>query len=202
MSGTGRLLVISGPSGVGKGTVIKKLQSIDENFTLSVSVTSREPREGEIEGVHYFFKSKIEFMKMVEDGQLIEWDNYLDNYYGSSRLFVNELLSKGKDVVFDITFKGAFELKKNYSESILVFLVPPSFDELRERLRIRGTESNEIIEKRLSEAKREMNYIDRFDYFVINDNVMDSAEMVRSIILAEKCKVKSDSYLNAILGRR
>ena len=193
MDGTGRVIVVSGPSGVGKGTIIKELQKLYENSVPSVSVTSREPRIGEIEGVHYFFKSKAEFEEMIEGDLFVEWDVYLGNYYGTSKPFINSLLAEGKNVLFDITYKGAFAMKENYQECILVFLLPPSLKELRRRLEARGTESAEAVEKRLTVAESELEFVNRFDYCVTNNIVKEAAEKIGAIVIAEGCKLRGDA---------
>jgi guanylate kinase len=188
----GRVIAVSGPSGVGKGTVIRELQKLYKNYAISISVTSREPRKGEIEGVHYFFRSKPEFEKMIEDNQFVEWDVYVGNYYGTSKPFIKDLLAEGKDVLLDITYKGAFEIRKNFQECILVFVLPPSFKDLRKRLAARGTENAKAVKERLIVAESEMEFINHFDYYVINDNVKAAAKKIRSIIVAEECKIRND----------
>ncbi|MCL2163974.1 MAG: guanylate kinase [Oscillospiraceae bacterium] len=192
MGDTGRVIVVSGPSGVGKGTVIKELQKLHDNSARSVSVTSRKPRIGEIEGVHYFFKSKSEFEEMIEDDQFIEWDVFVGNYYGTSRSYIERLLAEGKDALLDITYKGAFNIRENFPECILVFVLPPSFAELKRRLVARGTESADEIEKRMLTAESEIEYINRFDYYVINDDARLAAERLRSFIVAEECRINDN----------
>jgi guanylate kinase len=186
MDGNGYLIVISGPSGVGKGTVIRELMRLSGNYVVSVSVTSREPRVGEEEGVHYFFISKPEFEKMIENGQFIEWDVYVGNFYGSSKPFVSRLISEGKDVVFDITYKGAFEIKEKHPDSVLIFILPPSIEELKRRLETRVTESAEAVERRLDRAKTEMEYRSRFDYQIINDDAKEAACKIDEILHNKK----------------
>jgi guanylate kinase len=191
MDRAGHLIVISAPSGSGKGTVIGEFQKNSENADISVSVTSRKPRKGEIEGVHYFFVTERKFKDMIRANMFIEWDEYCGNYYGTSNEYVRRKTAAGRDIIFDITIKGAFAIKEQHPEAILVFIVPPSFDELKRRLVSRGTESAEIIEGRLAEAREEIRHVSRFDYFIVNDDVASAATKLNAIITAEKCKVTS-----------
>jgi guanylate kinase len=197
---SGLLIVISGPSGAGKGTVCKKLLSFGiPELELSVSATTRKSRNGEVEGISYFFKSKEEFKEMIDNNEFIEYAQNYDNFYGTPKSYVQEKLDNGKDVILEIDVQGAMQVKKNNPEGVFVFIMPPSFEELKHRLLSRGTESKEDILKRLHEAYREVCSSRNYDYVVINDDVLTAAEKVRSIITAEKCKLKRckidyDSY--------
>lgn len=197
---SGLLIVISGPSGAGKGTVCKKLLSFGiPELELSVSATTRKPRNGEVEGISYFFKSKEEFKNMIDNNEFIEYAQNYDNFYGTPKSYVQEKLDNGKDMILEIDVQGAMQVKKNNPEGVFVFIMPPSFEELKHRLLSRGTESKEDILKRLHEAYREVCSSRNYDYIVINDDVQAAAEKVRSIITAEKCKLKRckidyDSY--------
>jgi len=186
-----RLLVVSAPSGSGKGTVIGELLKIRPNIVPSVSVTSRAPRAGEREGVHYFFVDRAEFERRIRASELAEWDEYQGNYYGTSRPFIEGATASGKDVVFDITFKGAFAIKERYPEAILVFLLPPSFAELKRRLEGRGTESEEAIRGRLAAASGEVAHMSRFDYAVVNGNALEAAKRIEAILEAERQRLRA-----------
>jgi guanylate kinase len=196
----GLLIIISGPSGAGKGTVCKELMSMQlPELELSVSATTRKPRPGEIEGISYFFKDKEEFVKMIDQNEFIEYAQVYDNYYGTPRSHVQNKLDSGKDVILEIDIQGAMQVKKNNPEGVFVFIMPPSFEELKHRIISRGTESQNDILKRLHEAYKEVCSSRNYDYIVINDDVHLAAEKVRSIITAEKCKLKRckidyDSY--------
>ncbi|KFZ40611.1 MULTISPECIES: guanylate kinase [Thermoactinomyces] len=184
----GLLVVISGPSGVGKGTVCKALREMMPELTYSISATTRSPREGEVDGVNYFFKSVQEFEKMIEEDELIEWAQYVGNYYGTPRHFVEETLAKGRDVVLEIEVQGAMQVKEKYPQGIFIFLVPPSFEELRQRIIHRGTESESVLNLRLEAASDELKQIDQYDYVVINDEVDKACERIRAIVMAEHCR--------------
>lgn len=186
----GQIIVVSAPSGSGKGTVIKELLTIRPGAVPSVSYTSRAPREGESEGVHYFFVSAGQFREMIENGVFVEWDLYQGDYYGTSSEKINQLLERGFEVVFDITIKGAYAIRDYFPRAALVFLLPPSFAELERRLRKRGSETEEKIAGRLAEARREITSLENFDYCIINDTVTEAAKKLDSIITAEKLRVR------------
>jgi guanylate kinase len=201
MDSPGRLIVISAPSGSGKGTVIGEFLRGAHNAEASVSVTSRRPRKGEIEGVHYFFVSARQFLDMAQDSKFVEWDEYCGNYYGTSKDYVRNKIETGRDIVFDITIKGAFAIKRQHPDAVLVFIVPPSFGELKARLERRGTESAAIIEGRLAAAKKEIRQIGRFDYYIVNDIVEAAAAKLSAIITAEKCKIASPGQAELIVAK-
>jgi guanylate kinase len=196
----GLLIIISGPSGAGKGTVCKELISMNlPELELSVSATTRKPRTGEKEGISYFFKEKEEFVQMINQNEFIEYAQVYDNFYGTPKSYVQNKLDNGKDVILEIDIQGAMQVKKNNPEGVFVFIMPPSFEELKHRIISRGTESQNDILKRLHEAYREVLLSRNYDYIVTNDDVTLAAEKVRSIIIAEKCKLKRtkidyDSY--------
>lgn len=184
----GILLIVSGPSGVGKGTVSKALlNGSDGEMTFSVSATTRAPRPGEVHGVDYFYVSKEEFDRMIEDGEFLEYMNVFGrNYYGTPRKYVEEQISMGRDVLLDIDVNGAMNVKKNYSEAVAIMLAPPSMKELRRRLETRATETQEVIERRLAEAKSELSHMADYDFVVVNDDLELAIEQCRRIIETSK----------------
>jgi guanylate kinase len=184
----GLLVVISGPSGTGKGTVCKKLFEQRNNIRYSVSATTRKPREGEIEGKNYFFVSEKVFLDMLQKDELLEWDKYCDNYYGTPKKYVDECLSDGVDIILEITVEGALNIKKKYPECVLIFILPPSYEELRRRIVGRGTEEFDVIEKRLEQAKHEIGSVFKYDYGVINDNLDEAVRNIETILEAERMK--------------
>lgn len=196
----GLLVVISGPSGTGKGTVLKLVKESFNNVRFSVSATTRKPREGEVEGKNYFFKTVEEFKEMLQNNEMIEWVEYCDNYYGTPRKYIEESMEQGYDVILELEVEGAINIKNQYPDSVTIFMVPPSFDELRLRIEGRGTEKPEVIEKRLNRAKEELSYIDRYDYITINNTVEDSVSEVKSIIVAEKLKYQRNKDIIKELG--
>ena len=180
----GRFIVISGPSGVGKGTICNRL--INElNACYSVSTTTRSPREGEVDGVNYFFITKEEFKKKIDNGEFLEYNYYNDNYYGTSKKFVLEKMNEGTNIFSEIDVNGAHNIKKMFPDALLIYIAPPSIEVLRERLVSRGTESMEKIEERLKIAEVELKEIDFYDYVVVNDDLEVATEEVRNIILGE-----------------
>ncbi len=185
MAGKGILLVVSGFSGAGKGTLLQKLLEKYDTYVLSISATTRSPREGEVDGREYFFRSREEFEAMIAAGELIEYACYVGNYYGTPKAYVEEQLALGKDVILEIEIQGARKIKECYPDSVLLFLSPPSAEELRRRLTGRGTESMEVIENRLSRAAQEAQGIEDYDYFVINDNIEDCVQQVHQILESE-----------------
>ncbi|MBP3198808.1 MAG: guanylate kinase [Butyrivibrio sp.] len=184
MKRKGIIIVVSGFSGAGKGTVMKALTAKYKNYALSISATTREPRPGEQNGREYFFVSNEEFEKLIKENGLIEHAGYVDHYYGTPRKFVEDKLSSGIDVILEIEIQGALQIKKQYNDAVLLFVMPPSAKELEERLRGRGTETDEVIRQRLSRAKEEAEGIENYDYIVINDKLEDCVERVNDIITA------------------
>ena len=181
----GLLIVLSGPSGVGKGTVRKALFDDEEtNFKYSISMTTRDKREGEVDGVDYFFKTHEEFEELIEQGKFIEYAKYVGNYYGTPVDFVHETMEKGHDVFLEIEVEGAKQVRDKFPEALFIFLAPPSIDHLESRLVGRGTDSKEIIEHRISEAKKELNLMNLYDFVVINDSIEEAKRKIRCIVEA------------------
>lgn len=188
----GKLFVVSGPSGAGKGTICKNILDQERNIELSVSMTTRAPREGEINNVHYSFVEKAEFEKLIEEGGFMEYANVYGNFYGTPRARVLELLEKGVDVILEIDVQGALQVKQNYPEGVFIFILPPSLEELKRRIIGRGSETEETLARRLGEALNEISRIDNYDYKVINEDLDVAIDRVRSIITAEQCKINND----------
>lgn len=194
----GSLIVISGPSGSGKGTIIKEVLNDLTNIALSTSYTSRAIRGKEEQGKEYFFVSKEEFEKMIQNNEFLEYAEYSSNYYGTSKKVVNELLDQGKDVILEIEVQGALQIKNMIEDSIFIFIMPPTMQELRKRLINRQTDSKEQIFNRFKTAYKEINEYTKYNYVVSNDDLMQAVEKVKSIILAEKCRV--DRIIDIDLG--
>lgn len=184
----GILFVLSGPSGVGKGTVCGVLRRKLPELIYSVSATTRSPREGEQDGVNYFFKTREQFHHMIETDALLEHAEYVGNYYGTPRDFVEKTLSEGKDIILEIEVQGALKVREKFSEGVFIFLMPPSLNELKQRIVGRGTESQATIDHRLSVAVEEMNLLHHYDYAVVNDEIDQACNRISSIITAEHCK--------------
>ena len=185
----GFLLVISGPSGSGKGTVVSRLLEMDDRFTVSVSATTRAPREGEEHGRHYYFIDKAEFERRIGSDMMLEWAEYCGNYYGTPGREVSENLEAGRNVILEIEVAGAAQIHEKFPEAILIMLLPPSFSEQDRRLRDRKTETEEAIQKRLSQTREEMKHIDLYDYIVYNETGKpeEAAKDILSIVRAERC---------------
>lgn len=184
----GILFVLSGPSGVGKGTVREKLFEEETQLSYSVSATTREMRPGEAEGIDYFYKSREAFETMIEQEELLEYAQYVENYYGTPKAYVEEQLEKGQDVFLEIEVQGALQVKENFPEGVFIFLFPPSLEELKNRIMNRGTESSDLVMNRLKEAKKEIDMMSAYDYVVVNDDVNQAVDKVKSIITSEHCK--------------
>ena len=187
---SGFLLVVSGPSGSGKGTVCKKLLERNEDLIFSISATTRRPRVGEVDGVNYFFIDKNKFDEMVDNEEFLEYANVHNNYYGTPKNFVLNEIEKGNIVILEIDVQGALQIKKAYPEGVFVFLLPPSMRELKNRIIKRGTETEKDINIRFKNAFEELKFLDEYDYFVVNDEVLNAVEKIETIINAEKLKVK------------
>jgi len=185
----GLLLVVSGPSGAGKGTICKALLNKNDQIKLSVSATTRKPRTGEVDGVNYFFIEKEKFTQMIENGEFLEYAQIYDNFYGTPKAAIMECLEKGQDVILEIEMQGASQIKEVCPDGVFIFVLPPSLEELKNRIVGRGTETAEEIEKRFSCAFDEINKIVDYDYFIVNDDVEKSVKQVEGIILSEKNKV-------------
>ncbi|MEK3794054.1 guanylate kinase [Paenibacillus sp. FSL R7-0204] len=186
----GLLIILSGPSGVGKGTVCTALRPKMPELVYSVSATTRLPRAGEENGVNYFFKSREQFDDMIEGDMLLEYAEYVGNYYGTPRDFVEKTLESGRDIILEIEVQGALKVKEKFPEGIFVFLLPPSMDELKDRIRGRGTEHPDVISHRMSVAEDEIGLIRHYDYAVVNDEIDLACKRIESIIIAEHCKVR------------
>lgn len=185
MSEQGILVVISGFSGAGKGTVVNKLLQNYNNYALSISATTRQPRQGEEEGVHYFFKTKEDFEKMIDEDRLIEYASYVNHYYGTPRDYVEQQLKLGKDVILEIELQGALKVKEKFPDTLLLFLTPPTATELKHRLVNRGTETEEVISQRLSRAYEESFYMKKYDMIVVNDDLDLCVKQIHNIIQCE-----------------
>lgn len=196
MKRKGILLVISGFAGTGKGTLVKSLLEKYDNYALSVSATTRQPRPGEEDGVHYFFKTKEEFLKMIEEGALVEYAQYVGNYYGTPKAYVEQQLEAGKDVILEIEIQGALKIKERFPDTLLLFLVPPDADTLEARLKNRGTETLDVITQRLNRAVEEAESIDKYDYLIVNDDLEECVEETHGIIQAEHFRTyRNNEYL-------
>ncbi|WP_460000200.1 guanylate kinase [Paradesulfitobacterium aromaticivorans] len=191
----GLLVVLSGPSGAGKGTLCRELLRQEPNIQYSVSATTRQPRPAEIEGIHYFFRTKAEFEGMIAKGELLEWAEFCGNYYGTPIFAMEQALSAGKDVILEIETKGALQVKKRIPDGLFIFVVPPSLEALSERIHKRGTEAEEVIAKRLATARQEIKLVTEYDYVVVNDEVPAAVHRLRSILVAEKCRVQRNPFL-------
>ena len=186
MDKKGILIVVSGVSGAGKGTIMKEqLKKYEQKYALSVSATTRAPRPGETEGREYFFRSVEEFEKMIAKEELIEYAKYVDNYYGTPRAYVEEQLDAGKDVILEIEIQGALKVKEKFPQTLLLFVTPPSAAELKRRLVGRGTETPEVIENRMNRAAQEAEYMERYDYLIVNDVLEECVEEMHQIIQGE-----------------
>ena len=199
MKHKGILIVVSGFSGAGKGTLMKQMVRCYENYALSVSMTTRMPRPGEEEGKEYFFVSKEEFEDRISRDGLIEYANYCDHYYGTPREYVERQLERGKDVILEIEIQGALKVKRKFPTAVLMFVMPPSVAELKKRLEGRGTESREVIEKRLKRACEEAEGIEQYDYIVINDALEECVKEMHSLIqAAHHAPVRNEEFIEKI----
>lgn len=195
MKDRGILIVVSGFSGAGKGTIMKRLlEKYDSRYALSVSATTRGPREGELDGREYFFRSEDEFEKMIAEDELIEYARYVNNYYGTPREYVEKQLEQGKDVILEIEIQGALKVKEKFPDTLLLFVTPPSASELRSRLEGRGTETSDVICRRMQRAAEEAEYMDQYDYLIVNDDLDVCVEEMHHIICGEHRR----SYRNSV----
>ncbi|MBQ9333271.1 MAG: guanylate kinase [Lachnospiraceae bacterium] len=195
MAEKGVLIVVSGFSGAGKGTIVKKIVSESPELSLSISMTTREPREGEVDGKSYFFVSKERFEEAISNGELLEFATFVGNYYGTPRKYVEEMISQGKDVILEIEMQGAIQVKTRFPEAILIFVTPPSAHELKRRLTERGTEDEATINKRMHRAYEESEFIDRYDYLLVNDDLDKCVEELHGLIEASHHKPDCSSGL-------
>lgn len=190
----GVLLIISGPSGSGKGTIVEQLVS-ELGYCVSISATTRNPRPNEKDGIHYFFKTKEKFEKMIDNGELLEHAAFCGNYYGTPKKYVEEQLESGKNIILEIEVQGALQVKKKYNDAVLIFTMPPTLTELRRRLEFRGTETKEVIDARINRAEEELEFLPDYDYIVINDTVDEAVKDVDCIVKAERMKCSRNPEL-------
>lgn len=198
----GFLIVLSGPSGVGKNTVLNAVLPVVPDLRYSVSATTRAPRPGEMHGRDYFFVSDDEFDEMVRDGQLLEWAEFVGRRYGTPRDYIDRCLDAGLTVIMDIDIQGARQIRARMPEALLVFLWPPSMQELSRRIYGRGQDPESAITQRLSWARHELEAVKDYDYVIVNDDVQKAAEQLRAIVVAERCRVSRHDYGSLIAGLR
>ena len=196
----GLLVVVSGPSGAGKGSVLNMLRQLNPNVRFSVSATTRLPREGETDGLNYFFKTTDEFEKMIKENKLVEWVRYCGNYYGTPIKQILDNKRLGYDVILEIEVEGALNIKRKFPDSVLIFLLPPSFEELKKRIEGRGTEKPEVIAQRLEKARNELLFVDKYDYVLVNDSLQEAVEDINSILRAEKLDITRNTDILKQLG--
>ena len=187
----GNLIILSGPSGVGKGTVLSALMKEYDDIHYSVSATTRKPRVGEEEGNDYYFMSEEKFESLVEKNEFLEWAQVHNNYYGTPKKYVEKNLEQGEDVILEIDIQGAQQIKEKYPHGVFIFLLPPSLEELKSRIHRRGTETEKAIQTRMKNAEKEMDKVEDYDYAVVNDQIEDAINKLKSIIIAERCKVRN-----------
>mgnify|MGYP000062008832 CR=1 FL=1 len=192
MNKRGLLLVVSGFSGAGKGTVMKKLMEMYDDYALSISATTRLPRSGEVDGREYFFKTVEQFKQMIDEDKLIEYAQYVGNYYGTPKEYVESQLEAGKNVILEIEIQGALNIKKIYPEAVLMFIMPPNVQELEERLKGRGTEDEATVKARLMRACEEAKGVESYNYIVINDSIKKCVERINNIVISEKSKASNN----------
>ncbi|HEX3017151.1 MAG TPA: guanylate kinase [Caproicibacter sp.] len=195
MANKGLLVILSGPSGAGKGTVLKALLARDENIKLSVSATTRSPRPGETDGKEYYFISREKFTQMVDSGEMLENAEYCGNCYGTPAAPIEQWNTMGQDVILEIEVQGGAQVKQKRPDAVGIFILPPSLKVLEHRLRSRGTEADETVRKRLAAARREIQEAKHYDYVVVNDTVEGAAEQIREILNAEKCRTYRNEQL-------
>ncbi len=196
----GKLFVLSGPSGTGKGSICRELINDNNDIRLSISMTTRQPRTGEEHGVHYFFAEREEFLELIEAGGFIEYADVYGNFYGTPKAQVEQWLEAGDDVLLEIDVQGALQVKKSFPQSILIFVLPPSIEVLRNRLVGRGTDAEDVIDRRMANAANEIGLLGSYDYMVVNDILEDAVAEVGSIIRSEHCKVDEETA-DDIIGR-
>lgn len=195
MTQPGILIVLSGPSGTGKGTICRELLRSYPNLHYSISATTRQPRTGEVDGINYWFLKHEKFREMINTNEFLEWAEVYGNYYGTPRTYVTGLLNSGKDVILEIDTQGAMQIKNKFPQGVFVYIVPPSLDELANRIHKRGTETMEAIKKRLGCVRNELSYVNNYNYIVVNDEVSKAVEKIESIICAEKSHVSRNNLL-------
>lgn len=195
MTQPGILIVLSGPSGTGKGTICRELLRNYPNIHYSISATTRQPRAGEVNGSNYWFITHDKFKEMINENDFLEWAEVYGNYYGTPRTYVMELLNSGKDVILEIDTQGAMQVKNKFPQGVFIYIVPPSLDELANRIHKRGTESLEVIKKRLGCVTNELSYVNNYNYIVVNDEVNNAVNKIENIIGAEKCHVSRNNQL-------
>ncbi len=195
----GLLIVVSGPSGSGKSTLLKEIRKSNSDLKFSVSATTRVPRVNEVEGRNYFFKTVDEFKKMINNNELIEWTQYCENFYGTPKKYVENCIESGSDVILEIEVVGNENIRKIYPECVSIFILPPTYKELKRRIEVRGTETGETKKRRLETARKEMHCIDQYNYVVLNDDINKAIFDIECIINAEKLRVQRNmNILNDI----